>query len=74
MFIRPHFDYGDVIYHIPPYTNPYTRNITLNTLMDRIEKFQYHAALVAITGTWQGTSRNKLYEELGWKSLSDRRW
>ena len=23
MFIRPHFDYGDVIYHIPPYVNPY---------------------------------------------------
>jgi hypothetical protein len=41
--------------------------------MDRIEKVQYHAAL-AITGTWQGTSRNKLYDELGWESLSDRRW
>ena len=54
MFIRPHFDYGDVIYHIPPYTNPYNRTITLKPLMDRIEKVQYHAAL-AITGTWQGT-------------------
>ena len=21
-----------------------------------------------------GTNRNKLYEELGWESLSDRRW
>ena len=73
MFIRPHFDYGDVIYHIPPYTNPYNRTITLKPLMDRIEKVQYHAAL-AITGTWQGTNRNKLYEELGWESLSDRRW
>ena len=73
MFIRPHFDYGDVIYHIPPYTNPYNRTITLKPIMNRIEKVQYHAAL-AITGTWQGTSRNKLYEELGWESLSDRRW
>ena len=73
MFIRPHFDYGDVIYHIPPYTNPFNRTITLKPLMDRIKKIQYHAAL-AITGTWQGTSRNKLYEELGWESLSDRRW
>ena len=73
MFIQPHFDYGDVIYHVPPYTNPYNKTITLKPLMDRIEKVQYHAAL-ASTGTWQGTSRNKLYEELGWESLSDRRW
>ena len=73
MFIRPHFDYGDVIYHVPPSTNPYNRAIILKPLMDRIEKVQYHAAL-AITGTWQGTSRNKLYDELGWESLSDRRW
>ena len=73
MFIRPHFDYGDVIYHIPPYTNPYNRTITLKPIMNRSEKVQYQAAL-AITGTWQGTSRNKLYDELGWESLSDRRW
>ena len=73
MFIRPHFDYGDVIFHMPPITNPYNKTITLKPLMDHIEKVQYHAAL-AITGTWQGTSRNKLYDELGWESLSDRRW
>ena len=41
--------------------------------MDRIEKVQYNAAL-AITGTWKCTSTNKLYDELGWESLSDRRW
>ena len=34
---------------------------------------QYQAAL-AITGAWQGSSQSKLYEELGWESLSDRRW
>ena len=34
--------------------------------MERVEKIQYQAAL-AITGTWQGTSRNQLYDELGWK-------
>ena len=33
---------------------------------------QYQAAL-AVTGAWQGTSRIKLYEELGWESLSHRR-
>ena len=40
--------------------------------MAKIESVQYQAAL-AITGTWQGTSRIKLYNELGLESLSDRR-
>ena len=40
--------------------------------MAKIERVQYQAAL-AITGTWQGTSRIKLYQELGLESLSDRR-
>ena len=34
---------------------------------------QYHLAL-AITGTWKGTNLNKIYDELGWESLIDRRW
>ena len=33
---------------------------------------EYQAVFV-VTGTWKGTSRSKLYEELGWESLSDRR-
>ena len=33
-----------------------------------VEKTEYLAALV-VTGTWQGT---KMYEKLGWESLSDR--
>ena len=41
--------------------------------MEMIEKTQYRAAL-AITGTWRGTSYNKICEELGWESLSDRKW
>ena len=41
--------------------------------MERIEKIQYHAAL-AITGCWRVSNQNSLYEELGWESLSDRRW
>ena len=72
IFIRPHFDFCDPIYHTPQVTNPFESSITLNALMERVEKIQYQA-LLAITGTWQGTSRNKLYDELGWKSLSDRR-
>ena len=41
--------------------------------MEKVERTQYQAAL-AITGIWQGTNRSKLYEELGWETLPDRRW
>ena len=41
--------------------------------MNLVEQVQYKAALI-VTGCWQGTSREKLYDELGWESLSDRRW
>ena len=38
-----------------------------------IESVQYNAAL-AITGAIRGSSREKLYQELGFESLRDRRW
>ena len=41
--------------------------------MDLIERVQYKAVLI-VSGCWQGTSRVKLYDELGWESLSGRRW
>ena len=41
--------------------------------MERFESIQYSAGL-AITGAWKGALRKYLYEELGWESLSDRRW
>ena len=34
---------------------------------------QYNAALI-ITGAFKGTSRDKIYQELGLESLADRRW
>ena len=40
--------------------------------MEKVERIQYQAAL-AITGAWHGSSRSKMYDELGWESLSDRR-
>jgi len=76
--VRPHFDYGDVIFHIPPQNNGAfgnnnaNGNRQLNVLMAKIESVQYQATL-AITGTWQGTSKIKLYKELGLESLSDHR-
>ena len=34
---------------------------------------QYNAALI-LTGTFKGTSRDKMYQELGLESLADKRW
>ena len=39
----------------------------------KIESIQYNAALV-ITGAISGTSREKVYHELGFESLVSRRW
>ena len=30
--------------------------------------------MLAVTGAWRGTNRQKLYEEVGWESLYHRRW
>ena len=49
-FIRPHFDYRDVLYDQP-------HNETSSS---KLESVQYNAAL-AITGTIHGTSQTKLY-------------
>ena len=71
-FVRSHLDYCDIIYHIPSHLNQAPLGVTLNSLMEKIERIQYQAAL-AISGAWRGSSRSKIYEELGWESLSDRR-
>ena len=70
--VRSHLDYCDVIYHIPPIMHQAPLGMILNSLMEKVEKIQYQAAL-AITGAWQGSSRSKMYDELGWETLSDRR-
>ena len=53
-FLRPLVDYGDIIYNQP-------QN---ESFCEKIESVQFRAAL-AITGAIQGTSRDKLYHELG---------
>ena len=63
VFLRTLIDYGDIIYDQP-------HN---ESFCEKIESVQYKAAL-AITGAIQGTSREKLYQELGFESLRDRRW
>ena len=62
-FVRPHLDYGDVIYNQP----------NNSRFSDKIESVQYNSAL-AINGPIRGTSKEKLYQELGIESLKDRRW
>ena len=69
-FIRPHLDYCDIIFHEPAKADAMGQ--TLSTLMQEVERIQYQAGLV-VSGAWKGTSRTKIYEELGWESLSDRR-
>ena len=66
LYIRPHLDYGDIIYH------GHDPQMSLD-ITKRLEQTEYSATL-AITGAWRGTSRQRLYEELGWESLHDRRW
>ena len=61
LYVRPHLEYGDVIFH--------KRSADL---MKAIESVQYQAGLV-VAGWWKGTSKIKLYKELGWESLDERR-
>ena len=69
--VRSHLD-CDIIYHLPSITRQPPLGRTLCSLMEKVERIQYEAAL-AITGAWQGSSRSKIYDELGWETLFDRR-
>ena len=62
-FIRPHLDYGDIIYD----------EAFKESFHEKLEKIQYTACL-AITGAIRGTSKEKLYQELGLESLRHHRW
>ena len=62
-FIRPHLDYGDILYDKPSNDN----------FQNKMEKVQYRACLM-ITGGIQGTSREQLYDELGLHLLVKRCW
>ena len=62
-FIRTHLGYGDIIYNQP-----------LNSsFQNKVESIQYNAWL-AITGAIRGTSKERLYEELGLEFLQHYRW
>ena len=61
-FIRPQFDYGDIVYD----------KLNNETFINKIEKAQY--AALTITGAIRDTPREKLYAELGIESFKFRRW
>ena len=48
-FVRPNLDHADIIYE---------------SIKRNIEMVQYNAALI-ITGAFKGTSRDRIYQELG---------
>ena len=56
-FARPHLDYGDAIYD----------KADNESFKSKLESIHYNAAL-AITGAIKGSSREKLYQELGLES------
>ena len=62
-FIRPHIDYGDVIYD-QKYNDSFHA---------QLESYQYKAALVK-TGEIKGSSTEKLYQVLGIEHLRSRSW
>ena len=62
-FIRTHLNHGDTLYDKPNNEN----------LQNKIEKVQ-HRACLAITGAIQGTSREKIYDELYLHCLAKKRW
>ena len=62
-FVRPYLYYGDVLYD-------QAFNSAFN---DKLKSIQYNACLT-ITGAIRGTSREKLYQELGLVSFQIRRW
>ena len=62
-FIRPHLNYGDVVYDQP----------NLSYLTNKIKSVQCNAAL-AIVDSIRWKSKEKLYQDLGFESLKDKSW
>ena len=62
-FIRPQFNYGDVIYD----------RAFVESVHQYLESIKYNPA-IAITGTVRRTSTEKLFQELELETLKSRRW
>ena len=62
-FVRPHLHYGDIL----------LAQIYNSSFHEKLESVQYNACL-ALTGAIGGSSKEKIYQELGFESLRVRRW
>ena len=62
-FVRPNLDYGDIIYD-------HVHNASFH---QKLESLQYNVCL-AITGAIHGSSRERIYQELGFESLQQHPW
>ena len=62
-FVRPYLDFGDILLY-------QTQNASFH---QKLETLQYNACL-AITGAIRDSSREKLYQKVGFESLKQRRW
>ena len=60
-FIKPHFEYGDIIY-----------NSAHKTHLDNLERIHYHAALI-VSGCIRGSNTMKVLSSLNWHTLKSRR-
>ena len=73
LYVRPHLDYGDIIYHIP-HKNLRLLSTYFIELSDRTAGISPIFGCFGSIGAWRGTSCEKLYDELGWESLNLRQW
>ena len=66
LYVRPHLDYGDIIYYKydPEFKLDFTK---------KLESTQYSVAL-AVTRAWHETNTDRICEEHGWEILYYRKW
>ena len=76
LYTRPHFEYGDLVFDNAD-LNKDARTIfnfrnTNDKISTDIESIHYQAARI-VSGAWKGSSMDRLYKNLGWESMQNRR-
>ena len=61
LYVRPYLDYGDIVYHM------YDPELS-SVIPKRLKQTKYAASFV-VARAWRGTSKQKLYDKLGWESF-----
>ena len=64
LYVRPHLDYGDIVYH----THDPEMHLGFTEQLEQV-----HYSYRCVEGAWKGTNRQRLLDELGWETLYDRR-